>query len=153
MIWLVAFAVPAQGMAAVTMMHCGPGHHGAQAAQTDVQPLPDASQASVGYSSHGHASHPDLDANTASDTVHHATSPDASAAAQADETIDPVKVAKAASQKCSACASCCSGLALPSTAVIPPTIDGAREVTVLSLPEAASVVIDGPERPPRILHA
>lgn len=153
LIWLVALAVPAQGMAAVTMLHCGPGHHGAQAAQSSGQTLPDASQAAGEHAAHGHASHPHLDTNTVSDTAQNPASPDASAAAQVDKTIDPVKVAKAAYQKCSACASCCAGLALPSKAAIPPTIDAAREVTVLSLPEAASVVIDGPERPPRILRA
>ena len=48
LIWFVALAVPAQGMAAATMMHCGPTHHGAQAAQRKAQALPDALAAQVG---------------------------------------------------------------------------------------------------------
>lgn len=154
LIWFVALAVPAQGMAAATMMHCGPTHHGAQAAQRKVQALPDALQAAPeAHAAHGHASHVAAHARMASDTGQNTTSLDASGTAQPDKDTDPVKVTKATYQKCSACASCCAGVALPSTAVMPPMIDPAREVTVLLPSCAASVVIDGPERPPRILRA
>ena len=153
MIWLVALAVPAQGMAAVVMIHCGPAHGGVQAAQPNHRALPGPSQVAHGeHAAHGHASHLAPDAGADSDTGQSATSPDGSGIAQADKVADPAKDAKATYQKCSACASCCGGLALPSTVFMVPTIDAAREVTVLSLSEAASVVIDGPERPPRILR-
>jgi len=132
------------------MLHCGPAHHGAQAVQSNLNALPDASPAE--HASHGHAIHHAPDPGAASDTRHDATSPDGTGIAKADKVTDPAKVAKATYQKCSACASCCAGLALPSTAVMPPTIDAAGVVALLSLPEAASVVIDGPERPPRILR-
>ena len=154
LIWLVALAVPAQGMAAATMMHCGAGHHLAQAAQAKAQPLPDAPQAAhVEHTGHGHTSPVASELGSAGESGTNATSPDATDTAQADKAADPVKVAKATSHKCSACASCCAGLALPSTAVMPPATDPAREVTALSPSWAASVVIDGPERPPRILRA
>ena len=154
LIWLVALAVPAQGMAAATMLHCGPGHHGAQATQHKVQALAGAPQAAAGaYAAHGHVSHPAPDVSSAGDSGQNASSLDASGAAQTGKAADAVKGAQSSYQKCSACASCCAGLALPSTAVMPPTIDPAREVTVLSPSWAASVVVDGPERPPRILRA
>ena len=154
MIWLVAIAVPAQGIAAATMMHCGMGPHRAQATQSKVEALPDAHLvAPVEHAAHGHVSHPDPDAATASETVQNTSSPDASGTARPDKGAGDVKAAKTASQKCSVCASCGAGLALPSTAVILPTIGPAHEVTALSPREAASVVVDGPERPPRILRA
>ena len=154
MIWLVAIAVPAQGIAAATMMHCGVGSHHAQATQSKVEALPDAHLvAPVEHAAHGHVSHPDPDADTASETVQNTSSPDASGTARPDKGVGDVKAAKTASQKCSACASCCAGLALPSAAVMPPMIDPARDMTVLSPFRAAGVVIDGPERPPRILRA
>ena len=151
LIWLVVLAVPAQGMAAATMLHCGPGHHGALTAQAHGPMLPVDPQAA--HAAHGHASHSALEANAASETGQGARSPDAVEAAQADKATDPVKVAGTTYQKCSACASCCAGLAFPSTSVMPPTLDLACEVTALAPPLAASAVIDGPERPPRVLRA
>ena len=154
LIWLVALAVPAQGMAAATMLHCGPGHHGAQAAQRKLQALPEAAQPAPGeHAAHGHASGHAPDPATLSDTGQTATSLDASGTAQPGKTTDSVKVAKSTYQKCSACAACCAGVALPSTAVMPPTIDATREVAALLPFKAASLVIDGPERPPRIRRA
>ena len=138
-------------MAATAMMHCGPTHYGVQVAQPKAQELPDALQSA--HAAHGHASHAAAHARTAGHTGQNATPLDASGTAQPGKATDPVKVTKATYQKCSACASCCAGVALPSTAVMPPMIDPAREVTVLLPSCAASVVIDGPERPPRILRA
>ena len=138
-------------MAATAMTHCGPTHHGMQVAQPKVQALPDALQSA--HATHGHASHAAAHVRTAGHTGQNATSQDASGTAQPGKVTDPVKVTKATYQKCSACASCCAGVALPSTAVMPPMIDSAREVTGLSSSCAASVVIDGPERPPRTLRA
>ena len=152
-IWLVALAIPAQGMAAAVMIHCGPAHGGVQAAQPNRLALSGLSQvAHAEHAAHGHASHLAPDAGAGSDSGHSATSPDGSGTAQADKVADPAKDAKATYQKCSACASCCGGLALPSTLFKMPSIDAAHEVTVVSPSEAASVVIDGPERPPRILR-
>ena len=154
MIWLVAIAVPAQGIAAATMMHCGVGSHHAQAASNKVEALPHAHLvAPVDHAAHQHASHPDPDADTASEPVQSTTSSDASGTARPDKGVGDVKAVKTAAQKCSVCASCCAGLALPSTAVILPSLDPAHEVTVLPPREAASVVVDGPERPPRVLRA
>jgi len=153
-IWLLALAIPAQGMAMAAMMHCGSAHHSPQAAQGKVQPLPDVAQAALAkHAAHGHVGHLAPDARMANDTGQTAASSDASGSAQPDKLTDPVKVASSTYQKCSACASCCAGAALPSMAVMAPTFDPAREVTVFSLSTAADVVVDGPERPPRILRA
>jgi len=154
LIWLVALAVPAQAMAAATMLHCGAGHHGSQDVQHTVQTVPDLPKAAPGEAAaHRHANHPAPDVNTSSDSGQNVTSADASGASQTGKGTDPVKVAQSTSQKCSACASCCAGLAMPSTALMQATFDSSREVIGWSPSWAASVVIDGPERPPRILRA
>ena len=154
MIWLVAIAVPMQGMAAITLLHCGPGHHGAQAAQRHVQALPDVREAAPGdHAAHGHVGQHAPDPGKVGEPGQRATTPDAAETARPGQVNDPVKVAKTTTQKCSACASCCAGLALPSTAVMPPTIDPAREISTLVPYRAVSYFVDGPERPPRILRA
>lgn len=154
LIWLVALAVPAHGMAAATMLHCGPAHHGAQAAKLEFQALPDALHMAPGEdAAHRHACHHAPDPSMASDPGQNVIWLDASGAEQADKGIEDVKVAKATYQKCSACASCCGALALPGSAAMSPMVDAARETPALALPVAASVVVDGPERPPRLLSA
>jgi len=154
LIWLVALAVPAHGMTAATMLHCGPAHHGAQAAKLEFQALPDALHMAPGEdAAHRHASHHAPDPSMASDPGQNVILPDASGAEQADQGIEDVKVAKVTYQKCSACASCCAGLALSGTAIILPTIEAIYEITTWSSSMATSVVVNGPERPPRILRA
>ena len=59
------------------------------------------------------------------------------------------KVSKQATHKCSACASCCAGIALISTPATLPACDPATAVVAIPKAWAAGVVIDGPERPPR----
>jgi len=168
LIWLVTFAIPSQGMAAATMQHCGPAHHGADARST-AQAMPNARhtapEAHAAHAAHGHAGHLAQDAvavshadEIASLSIAFDDGPTNQATDSVDsvdsvETVKTVKTVKSASQKCSACASCCAGLALSSAAVIPPTIDAAREVSVLSPSRAANVFVDGPERPPRNLRA
>ncbi len=151
LVWLVAIAIPAQGMAAATGFHCSPGHAGMQTSQRMTQPLPEAS--APAHAAHGHASHAAPNADAVSDNGPSATVPDTSRAGQTKVAADAVKGAKSSLQKCSACASCCAGLALPSTAIMPPSIDPASAVSVLSQSMVASIFHDGPERPPRILHA
>ena len=154
LIWLVALAIPAQGMAAVAMLHCGPGHPAASAAQPKVQAQPgDLWLAPADSAAHSHASHGAADVDVAGDTGKYAALPDTADTAQGGKATVASKAAGSAHQKCSACASCCAGLALPSTAVMLQAIDPVREVTVLPRSWAASIVIDGPERPPRISRA
>ena len=162
LIWLVVLAVPAQGMAAVSMMHCGPGHHGAQVTQgmaptlAEISPVAPGGQAAHGHAVQaghtGHASHAAAHAGMASASAHLVASSEAADTAQPGKVIAPVEADDPSYKKCSACAACCAGLALSGTAVKPPTTDSADEVTVSALFMAASVVIDGLERPPRILR-
>ena len=152
LIWLVALAIPAQGMAAVAMLHCGPGQHpAASAAQPKVHAQPGSlGLAPANSAAHSHASHHAVDVDVVGDTGQYAALPDTVDTALNGKAPAASKAAGSAHQKCSACASCCAGLALPSTAVVPQAIDPVREVTMLPWSWPASIVIDGPERPPRI---
>ena len=155
LIWLVAFAIPAQGMAAAAMLHCRPHHHDATAAQTkDHAHLGDLGLAPA---THGHASHAVVDAvadaDVAGNFFRNSALPDTASTALVGKSTAATKATGSTYQKCSACASCCAGMALPSAAVMTPAIDPVREVTVLPQSWAASIVIDGPERPPRIPRA
>ena len=94
LIWIMAVFIPVQGMASVSMLlcsHAAPHDEGARAASGE-------------HAMHGHAAHDH--------------SPNASAGKQAPGLDDPVGPPHCgADHKCSACASCCSGLALPSRVV------------------------------------
>lgn len=154
LIWLVAFAIPAQGIAAAAMLHCGPHHHDATAAQTkDHAHLGDLGLAPAAPATHGHAAHAVADADVADNVGRNSAMPDTASTALIGKSTAATKATGSTYQKCSACASCCAGMALPSAAVMTPAIDPVREVTVLPKSWAASIVIDGPERPPRIPRA
>ena len=122
LMWLLALALPVQGVVAATMVACGPGHSSV------------AVQADTGH-------HP-----VQVDHSHHRN-----AAAHDDLTEVKSDVVKVVSQKCSACASCCTAAMLPSPA---PSLVSAvvPEFFVAAVPaDTALFLTDGPERPPRIL--
>lgn len=143
--WLLAAAIPVQGMAAVTMFACGPGHHrmaqdhehamasGAAhqhpAAGTDGHHHDAVASASAGLSNAAHAG---VDG--------HATSADS-------------RLHKVGKVTCSACASCCTAAAMPASIL---TFDASVPAD-LPVPHLYSTVpvflTDGPERPPRFLLA
>ena len=135
--WMLVLAVPAQGLAAATMLHCGTGHRHA----------PVSKAMAAEHAAHGHAGHFEHVGAAAADALPgHGAADTASAA---DEASDLHKISKQAKHKCSACASCCSGFALISTPALLPVSDLVTTVVAMAQAWAASVVIDGPERPPR----
>ena len=156
LIWLVALAIPAQGMAAVVMLHCGPGHHPAQKTGVTATLLPAVAHAE--HAAHGHVGHRVQGSDAATSAAASADVQGVAAAATAADTpagsaSDADPSTQPPNQKCSACAACCAGLALPSAVALLPTLDPVREVTVLSPAWTAGVAVDGLERPPRILRA
>ena len=99
LIWLLALAIPAQGVAASTMAFCGPKHHGGvAAAAADLAAT--ASHVHGGLEAAAAHEHPRADANTPV-----AGEPGVSAKA---------KVSSADQHKCSVCGACCSTGALMS---------------------------------------
>ena len=132
LIWLLALALPAQGVMAATMVFCGPDHR---------------DQASAAAAAH--------DAGVAHDAQHFNSQPDPAAQdshageAAADETAAPDKFAQSEMQKCSVCAACCSAAAIHDTlpkltAIAPAAVDFAALEAVVE-----PLASDGPDRPPR----
>ena len=134
LIALLVLAIPVQGVAAATMLYCGPDHgpgtdgaHAHQAAGSE--------QAHPAHEGHGHDRH------------EHAQK-DAQ-----DAALTPLPEEPSAQATCSVCAACCNAVAISSPVVLlsPP---GAEPVPVLkpsTLPY--SFITDGPRRPPRFFLA
>ena len=127
--WLLLFSLPLQGYAAATMLSCGPNHHqmwAAAAMASDPQ-------------------HEHHDAPTTADDHQAATSVDVGG-----DNASVHHLNKLSKFKCSACAACCVGAALPTSPLeflsFPPAV--ARDCSV----PAAHVgfFTDGPDRPPRL---
>ena len=133
-IWLLALAVPTQGLAAATMLHCAPAGGGAAG--------------TAAHGSHDHAgSAPHHHGSAAADDAHsHAGHPAAAADHGASGDTPSPGV-----HKCSACAACSVGLGLPSAAYVTP--GAAAATAVLPAPAAPHVAFftSGPDRPPRAL--
>lgn len=134
-VWLLMLAIPAQGLAAATMAFCGPGHHRGAAVLV----------ASSGPSEHSH--HGD------SSAVHGSDAGAAFDGASVDEPMAAKSASHAPQQKCSACASCCSLGALLNTVPVVPATEPAPPVFITTVPTVDAFAADGPDRPPRIIHA
>jgi hypothetical protein len=136
MMWLLMAALPVQSWAIATMAHCAPSHQ-RMAAGSDH-----GSGHRAGHDAHaGHegAAHRHAEANPV----------DVHATADADGTPTEADALNLAKFKCSACATCGLGLALPSTTV---TFDASVSPDTLQpgMPQGHAVFLTaGPERPPR----
>ena len=124
LIWLLMLAVPAQSIAAATMVFCGPGHHGGATAGMAQPGEHDA------HAHHDRVSHAD---------GHHA----ASGPSTHEESGAP------AAKKCSACASCCSIGAMPSPLLTVPAVALAPTVFSTVVIGVEPFAANGPDRPPR----
>ena len=124
LIWLLALALPAQGVMAAAMVFCGPNHHERAAASAA------AHEAGTAHSHHGRA---DIQAE----------------AATADEGAVPDEAAPSSMQKCSVCASCCSAAAIHGAAAKLPALEPAAAHFAALAPAVEPFAADGPERPPR----
>jgi hypothetical protein len=124
LIWLMVLAVPIQAIAAASMQHCGAVHRLMQS-QSTAAVAPD-------HHDLAHAATPHLHADAD-------TSPGATPASD-DFT-------------CSACASCCCALALPSSLapLPPPPIEA--HAAALAASGLVSFMSGGIDRPPRTFFA
>ena len=138
LMWLLLLALPLQGFAAVTMLNCGPNH----------QRMWEAALAEPA-GSHDHATrgHHQHEMSTAGN--HHDT-------ASADAETDPSSVHqlnKLTKFKCSACAACCIGVALPTAALAFASMPPAEALRFFVPAPHVDFVTDGLDRPPRLLLA
>lgn len=136
--WLLAAALPLQGVAAATMISCAPvGHHGNampasphghDATVATVAPAPlDAATAS-----HDHASH---------------------AALGHGDDRDARSGAGGAAGTCSACSFCCTGAAAPAHLLVFGPLDLPEFYPPFAARSVAAFVGEGLERPPRTFLA
>ena len=130
LMWLLLLALPLQGFAAATMLHCGPGHHGMAAGAAVAHQSADDSDHHHGEAGHVHA-------------ATHASGSDDHAPTAAD-------ISKLSKFKCSACASCCLGLALPAAVTAFTTFAPADAPDFRVRIEPFGFFTDGPDRPPRL---
>jgi hypothetical protein len=128
LIWLLALALPAQGVIAATMVFCGPNHHHRASV---------AAAAHDAYAAHSH--HHDADRHGDAMT--------------ADDTVAPDKFAQSVLQKCSVCASCCSTAAICDTVPKPPILKPVAAHFAALATHVEPFAADGPDRPPRRLLA
>ena len=137
--WLLLFSLPLQGYAAATMLSCGPNHHQMWAAA-----------ATVSHHDSGEAQHDHHDAQNSAGDHHSAASADATGDYAAGDDASVHHLNKLSKFKCSACAACCVGAALPTSSL-----------EFLSFPPAVALdhfvptphvgfFTDGPDRPPRL---
>ena len=142
-VWLLALALPVQGFAAATMLHCAGGHHDGAA--------------SVAAGGHDHVMH--MRASDAVGEISSMPSHDGSAPSVSSVEIDKAsstaatKHPKVVLSKCSACAVCCAVVYLPTAALaFPPSVPAEMPATFESQAPAAFFT-DGPDRPPRLFLA
>ncbi|WP_157603770.1 hypothetical protein [Rhizobacter sp. Root1221] len=144
LMWLLVAALPVQSWAAATMVNCGPSHHqmASESATHGAVPGPPASghDSMKSHSGHSHEHHAEAGVSAA----------DVDGSRTADTDYSLQKLGKF---KCSACASCCLGVALPSPVL---SFDArvSSDTIVAGMPQAVSVFLtDGQERPPRTILA
>jgi hypothetical protein len=127
LMWLLALALPLQGVSAATMLACGSGHHRPAASQVTAH-------------SHGHMQSRHVHAGDASAHEH-------GAVAQPD--IGATDPAQSVAHKCSACASCCLSAVAPPAAVCFQPITLPDVFAPLVVTTLAAHLTEGLERPPR----
>lgn len=131
-VWFIAISLPAQAMMGAAMAHCGSAHdlmgNRAEATQQVHAGLVAAATRTV----------TDVEAQGDHGTAAKAEAPSG-------------KSSYLAQHKCSSCASCCAGAALPSAFPHMPTPAAASSALVEAMVMVDAVASDGPDRPPRNL--
>lgn len=138
---LLALALPAQGLTNATMLHCGSSHQRMHNAQPAPVAEHQAHQAAGSHHPHG--------ADHAVDHITDHTAPADHGTASPDTPETPDKVTDLGQYKCSACASCCAGLALLSSMPRVGAPERGTTVFLTVMPTVGAFATDGPDRPPR----
>ena len=132
--WLLVVALPAQGFAAATMLNCGPNHHRPVVMELSAH-------------AHDHASHGHSGQHGAAATAGSVDDPELAGTSARFESADMTQA------KCSACANCCSALAILSAA---PVVAKPRPAVVrfpVWQQPLQPVDLSGLKRPPRPFFA
>lgn len=138
LLWAMAIALPVQSMAASAMLVCGPSHE-----RMTQSVGSEAHEAAHAIAHHHAAANP---AGHAAD-AHHAVDTDDTGADAFGTFTDLGKY------KCSACAACCSMLALPAGFALVGEPGLVNAIPGAPAAAAPSYLTEGIERPPRALFA
>lgn len=163
-VWLMALALPLQGIAAAGMQACGPMHEhtGPVAASAHAPGHGHAREDghrghAAQYSHSSHAAHLSASAHPASHGDAHPAAAELSSADQglhaAAERLSGNPELPAAGHQCGACAACCPAVALPSLLAFPVAPVSEAVVIPAAPASVASFVPPGLERPPRAILA
>ena len=135
LIWLMVLAMPVQAVAAASMQHCGAAHRLMQVGSTAAAP-----------DGHDpvHESVPHQHADTGLDRETSAGDPSV-------EGLNPAALGD--DYTCSACANCCSAVALPSSLVRLPAPSIEAHAAALPATDVVSFMSGGIDRPPRTFLA
>lgn len=146
LIWLMMLAIPTQGIAAASMLYCGPGHQsmltGPEVAALEGRADAGAHQRTEPREQPSHSDHGVHDHGAS--VTHFEDSGTA-----ADQASAAVALEQSSAVKCSVCALGCNAAAIVSgPLVVPPQV--VSSALIVAVFEArASFFTDGPKRPPR----
>ena len=145
LLWLLALALPVQGLASAAMLHCAGSHERMHGLQGDAGLVAGAgavaARLSLDVATH-HGAHDHGHATMAAANDGHDLDLGRNAG---DPLTDQGKYS------CSACAACCSACALSSSVTTLATPDFAPTVFAALAYAADAFAAEGPERPPRLL--
>ena len=147
LIWLLMLAIPAQGVAAATMLYCGPVHQpaGAAAMQHAGHAIATVAAAVV------HSASPDTHTHQGHDMsghVDHAVQDADASGATAQAAVAGVPDLSQ-NVKCSVCATCCSPAGMTSSVMPIPSLPASSAPLLLAPALVFDFITDGPQRPPR----
>jgi hypothetical protein len=127
-LWFLLLALPMQGWAMVTLLPCGGGHQTTMQVRGDARELPPTDEA---HALHDHGQH-GVVMGDSSDLDNSGSTTDGTTTSQ-----------------CSACASCCLGAVLPTSALIFDASPPRALVVAMVTTPALNFFTSGPDRPPR----
>ncbi len=139
LIWSLAVVVPLKGLAAVTMIGCGPGHH------PTVSP-------SVAPASGGHVASHGAPDEAGANGVDHAVADDADPE-EGDSPTGSAGLSQPLKLKCGNCAPCCSAAAPASEFLAPARAELASAALAFVEVRYPGIVPNVPHGPPRLVFA
>ena len=147
LVWVMVFAMPVQGMAASAMLFCGPSHE--RMMQGLVLDASASAPSHAGDAMHEMAAMDHGDHEHADSGAPVASEPDMGADGDGMGSLFPHH----GKFSCSACAACCTTLALPVSFEQPQAVRTAHALRSSPVAPVASHQPDGLDRPPRAVLA
>lgn len=147
LVWVMVIAMPVQGMAASAMLFCGASHE--RMMQGLVLDAPASAPGHSGDAAHEVAAMDHGDHEHAGSGAPVASEPDMAADGDGMGSLFPHH----GKFSCSACAACCTALALPASFELPQAVRTAHALRSSPVAPVASHQPDGLDRPPRAVLA